>query len=120
MVPPGGHTKAASYRSFVANASNLGVHEATLIAKLEHANIRATHAFAAEHRIECDSHPCRTVDIIYDRKQWDADVAAINHMNEVLGDSGDRGTDYYRIVSREETEEIPMSWCVRRVGVRGR
>ncbi|KXH46742.1 FAD dependent oxidoreductase [Colletotrichum simmondsii] len=56
----GGHTKAASYRSFLHHAETLGTEAACLIARLELANIRAVHAFAASHLKdkETESRPC--------------------------------------------------------------
>lgn len=85
VQPPGGHTKAASYRSFLDNAAALGEPAAAMIARLELANINAVHAFAKEHAIPCDSHPCRTVDIIYDEPHWREAHAAVEAMRRVLG-----------------------------------
>ncbi len=89
----GGHTKAASYRSFAENAAELGTAAAVQIARLELANIRAQHAFAREHAIACDSHPCHTVDIVYDEAWWrsaHADVAAM----QAAMPPGDDAADY--------------------------
>ncbi|ROT42528.1 FAD dependent oxidoreductase [Sodiomyces alkalinus F11] len=67
----GGHTKAASYRSFLAHADALGSTEAACqIARMELANIRAVHSFARDHGIDCESRSCGTVDAIYDPDQW--------------------------------------------------
>ena len=93
----GGHTKGASYRSFLGNEHNFGLEDACRIAKLECNNIKSTHAFAFEHGIECDAHPCPTVDIIYDQEQWNGSVMAIKRMNEVL-----EGAERYNIISAEE------------------
>ncbi|ESA42202.1 hypothetical protein GE21DRAFT_9029 [Neurospora crassa] len=76
----GGHTKAASYRSFLEHASLLGTPAAVQIARLEYDNIQAIHAFAKEHNIPCDSNPCHTVDIIYDQAQWTAAHEAVAAM----------------------------------------
>lgn len=81
----GGHTKAASYRSFLDNAENLGTDAATKIARLELANINAMHAFAKEHAIPCDSNPCETVDIIYDKSHWEEAHRAVDAMRDALG-----------------------------------
>ncbi|KAI7780091.1 hypothetical protein LA080_000009 [Diaporthe eres] len=81
----GGHTKAASYRSFLANTDALGAPAAAKIARLELANIDAVHAFAREHAIPCDSNPCRTVDIIYDEPHWREAHEAVQAMRAALG-----------------------------------
>ncbi|KAK7911831.1 hypothetical protein PG985_014312 [Apiospora marii] len=80
----GGHTKAASYRMFLHHAKEHGVDEAVKIAKLELANIRALHAFARDHAIDCDSHPCGTVDIVYDAAQWKEDQRAVQAMRNAM------------------------------------
>lgn len=82
----GGHTKAASYRSFPDNAATLGTTEAAKIARLELANINAVHAFAREQQIDCESRPCETIDVIYDEAQWRAAHEAVAAMREVLGE----------------------------------
>lgn len=61
----GGHTKAASYRSYVQNVEVLGKEEALRIARLEYVNIVETHEMARELGIQCESEFCRTVDVIY-------------------------------------------------------
>ncbi|KAK2597895.1 hypothetical protein N8I77_012648 [Diaporthe amygdali] len=81
----GGHTKAASYRSFLENAAALGTAAAAKIARLELANINAMHSFAAEHSIPCDSNPCQTVDIIYDEPHWREAHQAVEAMRLALG-----------------------------------
>lgn len=82
----GGHTKAASYRSFLAHESLHGSAEAAKIARLEYANIQATHALARELGIECASTPCHTVDVVYCAKQFEEGKRAIARMREVLGE----------------------------------
>lgn len=98
----GGHTKAASYRLFLDHEREFGIDEAVRIARLEYENIRATHAFAREHGIECASTECETTDVVYDQLQWDIGVKAINRLREVLGE-GDPVAEY-RTYSSEETE----------------
>ena len=95
----GGHTKGASYRSFLRNAQKIGVREASLIARLEWSNIVATHAFARKHGIDCDSHPCRTVDVIYAQDQWKSAVKAAEYMKAIFGDGGSAeiGVDSYTV-----------------------
>ena len=81
----GGHTKAASYRSFVDNARSLGVVQAIQVARFEFDCIKAVHAFARTHGIECDSRELETVDVVYDQGQWDQAVEAIHFMRRVMG-----------------------------------
>ncbi|KAK0709865.1 FAD dependent oxidoreductase [Lasiosphaeria miniovina] len=82
----GGHTKAASYRTFAHHVSTLGsTAAAAQIARLELANIREVHGFARLHGIDCDAVACDTVDIIYDAAQWEAAVAAVAAMHAALG-----------------------------------
>ncbi|KAI9655292.1 MAG: hypothetical protein M1821_005439 [Bathelium mastoideum] len=89
----GGHTKAASYRSFPRHAAELGVEEAVKIARLEYANIRATHEFAQQHGIQCDSRPCKTMDIIFDHQELEDGKKAISMIQAAMG-SSDGAADY--------------------------
>ncbi|KAI1120448.1 FAD dependent oxidoreductase [Nemania abortiva] len=66
----GGHTKAASYLAFMHHQKEYGTEMAAKIVRLELANIRAVHAFAKEHGIDCESNPCSTTDVIYDANHW--------------------------------------------------
>lgn len=54
------------------------------IAQLHLANIRGTHAFAAAHGVACDSHPCNTVDVIYDAAQWDQGRRAVHALRDAM------------------------------------
>ena len=81
----GGHTKCASYRSFPDNMRTHGEDEAARIARFEYNCMKAVHAFAREHNIECDSWEGDTVDIIYEYNQWQKARKAINEMRRVLG-----------------------------------
>ncbi|KAM3065098.1 hypothetical protein ACMFMG_006143 [Clarireedia jacksonii] len=67
----GGHTKAASYRSFSHHARTHGLSTAVQIARFEYANIHAVHTLARTHGIACDSWVGETVDIFYDAKEWE-------------------------------------------------
>ncbi|KAL8693387.1 MAG: hypothetical protein Q9218_001779 [Villophora microphyllina] len=78
--------KAASYRSFLDNLRHHGADEAARIARFEYNGIKAIHAFARQHEIECDSWEGDTVDIIYDRSQWLRAEKAISEMRRVLGE----------------------------------
>jgi len=72
----------------MALAAELGTEAACQIARMELANIRALHAFATEHHLDCDSNPCQTADVVYDRAAWDAAHAAVDasmHLRRFLG-----------------------------------
>ncbi len=62
-----------------------GEDEAARIARFEYNCMKAVHAFAREHNIECDSWEGDTVDIIYEYNQWQKARKAINEMRRVLG-----------------------------------
>ncbi|KAK2030407.1 FAD dependent oxidoreductase [Colletotrichum zoysiae] len=99
----GGHTKAASYRSFLHHAGTLGTETACLVARLELANVRAVHAFAATHLGDkaTESRPCQTVDVIYDAAQWQAAKRAVEAMRQAMpGDEAAR----YELYEAEETQ----------------
>lgn len=60
------------------------------------------HSFAREHAIPCDSNPCRTVDIIYDKGHWREAHEAVEAMRRVLGP--DDPAAEYVFHDREETK----------------
>ncbi|KAK6956916.1 hypothetical protein Daesc_002198 [Daldinia eschscholtzii] len=95
----GGHTKAASYLSFPEHEKQHGTAMAVKIARLELANIRAVHAFAREHGIECDSHPCDTVDVVYDAARWQFNQRAVKTMQDAMPDDD---ASVYAVHSAEE------------------
>ncbi|KAK1754006.1 putative fad dependent oxidoreductase [Echria macrotheca] len=99
----GGHTKAASYRSFPAHAAKYGVEMACQIARLELANILAVHAFARDHSIPCDLNACDTVDVVYDPVQWEEAKVSVAAMREALGE-GDPAAEY-ALYSTDEMRE---------------
>ncbi|GAB1316057.1 hypothetical protein MFIFM68171_06267 [Madurella fahalii] len=96
----GGHTKAASYRSFPSHAAAHGVSTAVQIARLELANIRAVQAFAREHAIACDLRPCATVDVVYDAAEWAAARAGVAALRAAL--PRDDPTAEYTLHSADE------------------
>lgn len=96
----GGHTKAATYRSFLKHEQKYGVEEAIKIARMEYANIRETHALARDYGIDCASNPCDTVDIIYSPTHLEQGHKAIARMREVMGD--DDPAAKYEIFSAED------------------
>jgi glycine/D-amino acid oxidase-like deaminating enzyme len=73
----GGHTKAASYRSYMQHAQELGKEEALKIARLEYANIVETHRMAENMGIDCENELCDTVDVIYDKATFELGKLAI-------------------------------------------
>jgi glycine/D-amino acid oxidase-like deaminating enzyme len=98
----GGHTKAASYRSFLDHEAEHGLQDAIKIARLEYANIRETHALARELNIDCASTPCDTVDIIYDAGNLAKGKQAIARMQETMG--ADDPAAKYEVLSAEEAK----------------
>ena len=81
----GGHTKHASYRSFLDNMHVHGKDEAARIARFEHRCMKAVHAFARDNNIKCDSWEGDTVDVIYDEGQWNRAKTAVEEMKRALG-----------------------------------
>ncbi|GKT49629.1 glycine oxidase [Colletotrichum spaethianum] len=100
----GGHTKAASYRSFLHHATTLGTEAACLIARLELANVRAVHSFAATHLKDkgTESRPCQTVDVIYDAVQWEAAKQAVEAMRKAMPNED---ASRYELYDAEETQK---------------
>ncbi|KAL8873546.1 MAG: hypothetical protein Q9174_001008 [Haloplaca sp. 1 TL-2023] len=99
----GGHTKAASYRAFLNNVQKHGEKEAARIVRFEHGSIKAVHAFAQQHGIECDSWQGETVDVIYDHGQWIRAQKAVAEMRRILGESDPAAQ--YKFYDGEETME---------------
>lgn len=81
----GGHTKHASYRSFLDNIRTQGEEEAARIAIFEYRCMKAVHAFARDNQIECDSWEGDTVDVIYDEGQWERAKTAVSEIKRVIG-----------------------------------
>ncbi|CAK7243208.1 MAG: hypothetical protein STHCBS139747_004719 [Sporothrix thermara] len=100
----GGHTKAASYRSFLDHVAAQGVDEAVRIARLELGAIDSVHGLAAATAtstgIDCDSNPCDTLDVMYDPAQWERAQKAIAAMQAAMP-AGDPAAQY-TLYSREE------------------
>ncbi|EAQ84852.1 hypothetical protein CHGG_08866 [Chaetomium globosum CBS 148.51] len=98
------------------------------IARLELRNIRAVHAFARDHAIDCDLRPCDTLDVVYDAGEWAAAREGVRGLREAFsgrtmtaagegdvgggeeedgdrgggGDGEDGGEGRYTLYSREE------------------
>ncbi|TVY31278.1 hypothetical protein LSUB1_G008950, partial [Lachnellula subtilissima] len=95
----------------------MGLVEASKIARMELANIRATHAFAAMHGIECEARSCDTVDVIYDEAEWKRCNEAVALMREVFTQPGDsEGVARYQLWSAAEARE---RFLVQGEGMRG-
>jgi glycine/D-amino acid oxidase-like deaminating enzyme len=90
----GGHTKAASYRSFLSNVETLGEEEAIKIARFEYKNINQTHDFAQRYGVDCESTSRDTVDIIYDQAQWDDAVRSIELMRNLMPEDLEGAANY--------------------------
>jgi glycine/D-amino acid oxidase-like deaminating enzyme len=100
----GGHTKAASYRSFTQHVQELGKEEALKIARLEYANILQTHGMAKEMGIECESEMCNTVDVIYDKATFELGKTAIEALksNATDAEKGEGKMAWYEIHENNE------------------
>lgn len=92
----GGHTKAASYRSYLQHTEELGKMEALKIARLEYDNIIETHRLAEELKIDCEDKLCKTVDIIYDKPTFELGKLAVHALRADAKD--------------EEKSEGKMAW----------
>ncbi len=82
----GGHTKHAAYREFLDNMRTLGEEEAAKIVRFKTNCMRALHAFARAHKIECDSWQGDTVDVFYDQGQMEKAKKAVREIKRVLGE----------------------------------
>jgi glycine/D-amino acid oxidase-like deaminating enzyme len=100
----GGHTKAASYRTYLQHKEELGTDEALRIARLEYANILWVHRIAKELDIDCESHLCNTVDLIYDGETFESGKSAITALqaDSLDEEKEEGGMAHYRVYSAEE------------------
>ncbi|KAL9124086.1 MAG: hypothetical protein Q9217_006550 [Psora testacea] len=89
----GGHTKHASYREFIGNVNTEGEAEASKIARFEYECMKAVHAFARDHGIQCDSWEGDTVDVMYHEGQLAKAKNAVGEMKRILG-ADDPVADY--------------------------
>lgn len=92
----GGHTKAASYRSYLHHSEELGKEEALKIARMEYGNIIETHRLAEDLRIDCENKLCKTVDIVYDKPTFELGKLAIQALRADA--------------KEEETQSGKMAW----------
>ena len=100
----GGHTKAASYHTFLDHVSSHGLADAVKIARLEYNTIKSLHAFAREKHIDCDLFSGDTVDIFYDQEQWENARASIAAMRDAMSEDLE-GAAKYEFWSAEDAEE---------------
>ncbi|KAF2688143.1 FAD dependent oxidoreductase-like protein [Lentithecium fluviatile CBS 122367] len=108
----GGHTKAASYRTYLQHKEELGEEEALKIARLEYANIVETHRLARELGIQCENEMCNTVDLIYDQETFEKGKAAIE---ELRADATDEEKEWgkmawYRVYEKDDGIKQKF-WC---------
>lgn len=103
----GGHTKHASYRSFLDILNLHGEDEAAKIVRFEYDCMVGLHAFAREHGIECDSWEGDTVDIFYDENQLINAQKAVAEMQRILGI--DEPAIKYNFWNETETEKKFMT-----------
>lgn len=99
----GGHTKGASYRTFLDNATKIGEAEALKIARLEYDCMRGVHAFAREQGIHCDSTELDTLDVMYDEGQLQQARASVARMQRVM--NKDEPAAKYQFWNARQTEE---------------
>ena len=74
--------------------------EAVKIAQLEYSNIMATHEFARQNGLHCDSRPCKTVDVIFDPQELEDGKKAISMIQDAMGSR--EGAADYTIYEAEE------------------
>ena len=99
----GGHTKTATYRSFLENLQTVGEEEAIKISKLEYDCMAAVHAFAKSQGIACDAERCDTVDIFYDEAHLADARKSVEMMEKLIGDS--HPTSKHTFFSPEKTKK---------------
>jgi glycine/D-amino acid oxidase-like deaminating enzyme len=108
----GGHTKAASYRSYLQHTEELGKEEALRIARLEYDNIIETHRLAEELQIDCENKLCRTVDIIYDKLTFDLGKMAIRELRADVKDEEKEAGKMAWYMIRDNTDTVSKDFHV--------
>lgn len=103
-IVQGGHTKAASYRTFPTNEKSHSLSTAVQIARFEYQTIKSIHTFIRSNNIQCDSYSGDTVDIIYDQAQWDQAKVAVKAMQEAMPEDLE-GVARYIFWEKEEARE---------------
>jgi glycine/D-amino acid oxidase-like deaminating enzyme len=100
----GGHTKAASYRTYLQHKEELGKEEALRIVRLEWENMVGTHGLVKELGVECEGEMCNTVDLIYDEETFEMGKKAIEELRrDAEAEEGEWGKmAWYRIYGKED------------------
>lgn len=80
----GGHTKTASYRSFLENVKAVGEEEAVKVSKLEYDCMAAVHDLVKQKGIQCDAKRCDTVDVYYDQGHLDEARESVLLMEKLI------------------------------------
>lgn len=108
----GGHTKAASYRSYLQHTAELGREEALKIARLEYSNIVETHRLAEDLEIDCENKLCKTVDIVYDKPTFELGKMAVHALRADAGDEEKRAGNMAWYNVREDVETVSKHFRV--------
>jgi len=98
----GGHTKTASYRSFLDNIKAVGEEEAIKVSKLEYDCMAAVHDLVKQKGIPCDANRCDTVDIYYDQGHLDQARESVALMEKLIPH---HPTSKHTFYSPEETKK---------------
>jgi glycine/D-amino acid oxidase-like deaminating enzyme len=103
----GGHTKAASYRTYLQHREELGKEEALKIARLEFENIKETHELVNKLALKCEANRCNTVDLIYDQDTFDSGKAAIEQLRADTGEKEreEGGMAWYKMYDPDEATQ---------------
>ncbi|RMZ78481.1 hypothetical protein DV737_g3878, partial [Chaetothyriales sp. CBS 132003] len=108
----GGHTKTATYRTFLDNVARAGEDDAVKIGRLEYNCMRAVHDFIAEHGIAADSVRCDSVDVFYDEAEFQRAQKSVALMHKLMGTS-DPAAAYYFV---DAAETAAKYLCANAVG----
>jgi glycine/D-amino acid oxidase-like deaminating enzyme len=108
----GGHTKAASYRSYLQHVEELGKEEALKIARLEYANIVETHRMAKDMGIDCESEICNTVDVIYDKETFELGKTAIEALQADAKEDEKKEGNMAWYNSHENSDEVQQKFHI--------
>ncbi|KAJ9650742.1 hypothetical protein H2198_009967 [Neophaeococcomyces mojaviensis] len=99
----GGHTKTATYRSFLENVQEVGEEDAVKVSKLEYDCMVAVHDFIKQQGMDCDAKQCDTVDIFYDQGHLDEAKIAVAKMEKLIGPS--HPCSHHTFYTPEETRK---------------
>ncbi|KAF2994499.1 hypothetical protein E8E13_002349 [Curvularia kusanoi] len=108
----GGHTKAASYRSYLQHVQELGKEEALRIVRMEWANIVETHRVAGRLGVECENEVCATVDVVYDGETFELGKRAICELRRDLKEEERRRGEVGWYEVHEDVGAVRERFCV--------